>query len=357
MDEFLALCGFDKDEVDRESPRLQKTFNRLGITEEDVLRGKLRLATYFDMDLQGIRKLLRIYMKELANMVLARDEGKKTVIHACMAGGFETVGSAIVSHRSDVYVEVPNPIFMVVLGSIFDKFVPILEAAERLWLKSGVVAHCGMVKSRLGLIALNLIPRPDMMVTSGLLCETSPKTNDLIHEVYDIDTYCYDTCQDREDNEYPDAARTIALAAQSMKKTTRSLMGKIGFDLSDGMIWEALHARSLYGQAMGKVFNLVRTGDPIPMSPTHENLLLWMNPLALTVDGLMEATEAVNLLHGELQDRIDRGIGVTQKGAPRILGILPPHHADPPAGTSRNLHGDGPCRRRLRIYGPCQRSG
>ena len=209
MDDLLLLCGYEPAEMERELPRVKKAFARLGITDEDITRGKGRVRTYFDVELAGVRKLLGMFVRELVNMVLARDEGRTKIIHACMAGGFEAICSAFVTYSRDVFVEVPNPPFMVVFGAILGRFTPILEAAEELWLKSGLVGHCGMVKSRVGILSLGLVPMPDALVTSGLLCETSPKTNDIIHELYGIPAVFYDTCQDREAWEYPDSTRSI----------------------------------------------------------------------------------------------------------------------------------------------------
>ena len=205
-----------------------KAFTKLGITDEDILRGKQRLTTYFDTELKGVRKLFGLFVRELVSIILAKEEGKQKVIHGCMAPSFEILGSALRSNFKDVCVLVPNPPFMVVMGSIFGKFVSILEAAEKQWLKSGLVSHCAMVKTRLGLFALNLIPRPDLLITSGSLCDTSPKTNDLLHEIYGIPTYYYDTVQDRELWEYPNSTRAIQLSAKGMKKNGPKGPGRSG---------------------------------------------------------------------------------------------------------------------------------
>ena len=329
MNELLTLCGYESDEMKKELPRVRKAFARLGITDEDIARGKERVVTYYDMDLKGVRKLLGIFVKELVNMTLAKDEGRTKIIHTCMAAGFEAVGSAFVSYSKDVYVEVPNPPFMVVFGGIFGRFVPILEAAEALWLQSGLVGHCAMVKSRLGLLALGLIPKPDVMVTSGFLCETSPKTNDLIREVYGIPTVYYDTCQDREAWEYPDATRPIAFAAQGMRRAVERVGEYVGFEVRDNMVWEVLDVRGRCGAAMERVHSLIRESDPVPLASTHDNLLAWLGPVALSFEGLMRATDAMNTLYEELRERVEKGVGVTVKGAPKILGILPNHHTDP----------------------------
>ena len=220
MLEMLTLCGYEDHEMDKEFPRVQKAFTKLGITDEDIARGRQRLATYYDMDLKGVRKIIGLFVKELVNITLAKEEGKKKIIHGCMAPTFEVFGSALASNADDVCAMAPNPLFMVVFGGVFGKFVPILEAAERLWMKGGLVSHCAMVKTRVGLFTLNLIPKPDLMITSGSLCETSPKTNDLFHELYDIPTFYHDTCQDRAFGDYPDSTRAMKLSADSYARNT-----------------------------------------------------------------------------------------------------------------------------------------
>jgi benzoyl-CoA reductase/2-hydroxyglutaryl-CoA dehydratase subunit BcrC/BadD/HgdB len=329
MDELLILCGYEPSELEKEMPRVRKAFDRVGITDADFVTGKDRIRTYYDIELKGVRQLLGMFIRELVNIVLARDEGRSKIIHACMAGGFESVFSAFVSFSKDVFVEIPNPPFMVVLGSIFGRFTPVLEAAEELWLKSGLVGHCAMVKSRVGILSLDLIPKPDVMVTSGLLCETSPKTNDIFNRLYGIPAVYYDTCQDREAWEYPDSSRTIALEAASMRRAAEELGNHVGFHLEDEMIWESLRVRDEYGAAVAEVHNLIRETHPVPLGSTHENLLTWVSPIAMSFDDLKRATTAVNLLYDELTERVAKGIGVTQKGAPKIMGILPSHHTDP----------------------------
>jgi benzoyl-CoA reductase/2-hydroxyglutaryl-CoA dehydratase subunit BcrC/BadD/HgdB len=39
--------------------------------------------------------------------------------------------------------------------------------------------------------------------------------------------------------------------------------------------------------------------------------------------------DAVNTLYEELQERVNNGVGVVEKGAPRIVAILPSHYTDP----------------------------
>jgi benzoyl-CoA reductase/2-hydroxyglutaryl-CoA dehydratase subunit BcrC/BadD/HgdB len=54
-----------------------------------------------------------------------------------------------------------------------------------------------------------------------------------------------------------------------------------------------------------------------------------LNVLALSIDGIAEATEAINTLYEELQERVEKGLGVVEKDAPRVLATLPMGQTDP----------------------------
>lgn len=329
MLEMLTLCGYETHEMESELPRVQKAFARLGITDEDIARGKQRLTTFYDMELKGVRKIIGLFLKELVNITLAKKEGKNKIIHGCMVPTFEVFGSAITSNSHDVCVMVPNSLFMVIFGCVLGKFIPILEAAERHWLKGGLVSHCAMVKTRVGLLTLNLIPKPDLMITSGSLCETSPKTNDLFHELYDIPTFYHDTCQDRELRDYPDSTRAMALSAEGMRRMVQRLQEVVGFEITDDMLWEVIHVKDEIAEVVDEVHELIRTSDPVPIRSTHENLLGWLMPVPLSMEYLLAAKDAITILYGELKERVDRGEGPIEKGAPKLMGICPPHHSDP----------------------------
>jgi benzoyl-CoA reductase/2-hydroxyglutaryl-CoA dehydratase subunit BcrC/BadD/HgdB len=331
MMELLRLCGYEEKEIESDLPRVEKAFNKLGITAEDIERAKQRLNKYYDIELKGVRKILRLCMQELVNWTLAKEEGKTKFIYGFMVTGFfDAVGSALVSKSKEVYVGNLCPLFQLILGSIFGKIVPILEAAEQRWLKAGTVAHCGNVKTLVGLITLDLIPRPDLLVNSGVLCETAPKTLDLLHELYDIPTYCYDTCQDRDIREYPEATKRIAdLLQKSSRRLIRKIEEIVGFEITDDMVREAADARREIGKALDDLQKLVESSDPLVISANHQGLWMQLLFLALSIDRLPEATDAINTLYEELQERVNKGVGIVEKGAPRIVAILPSHYTDP----------------------------
>jgi hypothetical protein len=327
---LLKMCGFESTEAECELPRIERAFHTLGIGVEDIERGKQRLNTYYDVELEGIRKILRLLVQNAVDAVLAREDGKTKVVYGFMIPGFSVFTSALVSLSKEIHAAYLCPQFQIVLGCIFDKMVPVLEAAEERWLKAGMVAHCGNVKGLVGLLSLDLIPRPDLLITSGLLCETAPKSVDLLHELYGISACCYDTCQDRESKEYSQATqRIVSLAAKSLRMVTKRIRDEAGVEITDNILQEVLDARKGLGDALGTLQALMESSDPLPIHANNQILWEYMGALTFSIERTPEAIEAVTTLCGELQERSDKGVGVVKHRAPRILALLPSHHTDP----------------------------
>ena len=330
MIELLELCGYSEQEIESELPRVEKAFNKLGITVDDIERGKQRLRKYYDVELKGVRKALRLILRELVDALLVRDEGMKNVIYGFMAPGFDLLSSALVTKSRDVFSIHHSWAFQIFVGCIFGKMEPILEEAERKWLKAGMVAHCANLKTLVGPIALGLYPKPDLLVTTGLLCEISPKTIDLFQELYDIPVWYVDACQDRTSEEYPEPSERVSIStAKSLRRLAGRIQELVGFEITDDMLLEVQDAKGKMGEAFGRIRDLVAISAPLPLSPANENIWMSLNVLALSIDGIAEATEAINTLYEELQERVARGLGVVEKEAPRVLATLPMGQTDP----------------------------
>ena len=329
MIELLKLCGFEPNEIDSQLPRIEKVFNRIGITNEDIERGKQRLNKYYDMELQGVRKMFRLYIRGLADLVLAREEGKEMIMYGLMSPGIEIMGSALMTKSNKVLIANPPYVFCSVVGSIFGKLTPILEAAEKTWLKAGAVAHCANVKTYVGLLALDLIPKPDLLVSCGFLCDTAPKTADLMQELWGIPTYCYDTCKDMETMDDPHERKVIALGVKSMSGLSKRLQDMVGIEITDDMLWEVMNAGTDFGAASLKLDTLIAQSDPLPISSTHHRLFYRLHGASFSIDDIPSQVDAINTLYEEVQERVSKGYAAVEKGAPRIFCTMPPHESDP----------------------------
>ena len=329
MRELLKLCGFGSNEIETELPEVQEVFSRLGVTKHDISQGKKRLGKYYELELRGIQKMLRLYVKSLVNLVLSKERGKKKIIYAFMAPGVDTIGSALMTKSKEIYVAYPTQPFMTVLGLLFDKLDPILEAAEDRWLRAGGVAHCANVKTLLGLFALDILPRPDLLITSGFLCETAPKTIDLLQQMYGINTYCCDSCKDVESMGTPHARKRLDLCVKSMRKLSMLIQELADIEISDDMLWEVLNAKKTFINAVLNICRLIEATDPLPLKSTHLALIQRLGASTYAIDDLADQTDALNTLYAELQERVKEGFAAVERGAPRIFAMLPAHDSDP----------------------------
>jgi hypothetical protein len=332
MIELLKLCGYETQEIEADLHRVERAFSKLGINnEEDIERAKQRLKKYYAVELHGIRKMLRLCMRELVNFMLAKEEGKTKFLYGFMVTDyFNVVSYALATNYKEIYTVNQCGLVQFVLGSIFGKIVPVLEAAEQRWLKAGKVAHCGNVKTIVGLLTLDLIPKPDLLVSSGILCETAPKTLNILNELYGIPVGYYDACQDREYGNYIDDTKRMAgLLVKSSKMLNRKIEEAVGCEITDAMIFEAYEDRKQLRSVLGNLSDLIAMSDPLPISANHQGLYMLISFFALGKDKIAEAIDAMETLHSELQERVDKGIGVVEKGAPRIIAMLPSHYTDP----------------------------
>jgi benzoyl-CoA reductase/2-hydroxyglutaryl-CoA dehydratase subunit BcrC/BadD/HgdB len=161
------------------------------------------------------------------------------------------------------------------------------------------------------------------------LCDTSPKTNDLLHELYDIPTYYSETCDDREFGKDSDTERVVKFAARGIRKLCRRVQEVVGFEITDDLLWEVLRARSRYKRVEAKLNDLQQSSDPLPISAAHVALWRSFGTAAQGAGSLQGPIDAINTLCGEVQERVHKGLGVVRKGAPRILAINPPAGSDP----------------------------
>jgi len=324
MIELLKLCGFEGQELESELPRVKKAFDQLGITVDDIERGKHRLNKYYDMELKGVRKAFGIYMKELFNLVLAKEEGKKKLIYVGLFPGCQEAASAAVYASNDVFATVPVLLFQVVFGCIFDKLKPITEAGEKLWLKSGAVTHCALLKQALGLYALKLIPIPDLQAGRDIGCDLALKSGNLTNEFFGVPTFLIGDCNDRENKEFPGGLeRGADYLENGLRRYSRRVGELVGIEITDQLLFEVIQDRLNAGKAVARYQALVEKSDPLVISATHETIVGGFFQLPLGRNSIKASTDAASVLYEELKERVNKGKGVVEKGAPRILGILP----------------------------------
>ena len=316
-DELLRLCGYEPEEIEKERPRIEKTFDKLEFTPEDIDRGEKRIRQYFDIELGGIRKMMGLWIKSLVDLVLAREERVKIIY--CATPPFPQLANAMAMVSEDIYISSPEQIFAHVVGGIFDRLNPILEAAEGDLLPAGL-AYCSGLQARLGGIIKGAIPVPDLLVSSGFICDETPKLDELIGKIYEVPVAYVDCINDSMERNWPQISDTrIEYLAHEARDALAKFEEVTGYKVTEEIAQKANERSADLFQRSSRVLELIRGANPTPISFVDIGIAYRLatrtvNSTTVSID----TRSMVDLLYRELKERVDSGKGVLPKGAPRI---------------------------------------
>jgi hypothetical protein len=322
-DELLKLCGFEDDEIKREKPRIDQVFQRLELVPEDMKTAERWVRQNHDIELLGVRKLLRAWLLELLDMVLARDEGKKIVYY-----GFPSIlgpGAAIKTASElagvDTYCACPDVILCHTLGQIFNKLTPVLEAGEENGLPPGH-GLCALQQIRVGGMAKGIIPVPDLVTGSSYFCDMGSKADELLHERYGHPAVYVDGSMDSKWGEYPYySPERVDFFGGQLDKLFEKVREVLRVEVTRAVWDKAMSSRNHFASAAAQLLQYMMV-DPMPLS-TLELYLALLLSAGGTGKAATEGPEAVGILCQEVKERVDKGIGVVEKGAPRVMSFSP----------------------------------
>jgi hypothetical protein len=322
--ELLKLCGFEDDEVKKEKPRIDQAFHKLELGPEDMRTAERWVRQNHDTELVGVKKLLRTWLLELIDLVLAKDEGKKIVYY-----GFPSIqgpGIAIKAASElagvELYCACPDVILCHTLGQIFNKLTPILEAGEENGLPPGH-GLCSLQQIRVGGMAKGIIPVPDLATGSSYFCDMGSKADELLHERYGHQAIYVDGSMDSRWGEYPDylPQRVEFLGAQ-LDKLFAIVKKVLGIEVTKAAWEEAMVTRDHLSRAVAQLHQHM-AADPMPLSAVELEIAALLGA-AGTGRAMTQGPDAVDTLCQEVKQRVDNGIGVVGKGAPRVMSFTPP---------------------------------
>jgi len=263
MDEFLKLCGFEDKEIEEKRSRIKKAFEILEIGPDDLERGKSRIRKYFDIDLDGIRKTLGMWIKEAVDLVLAKKDGKKVVYVSYPA--LPEIAAAVAT-LPGFFCAPPEIIIDTTMGLIFDKINHILEAGERNGVPPGY-ANCSLLQARVGSIESGMSPMPDLTLCSSFLCDQAPKTDEvLLHEKHGVPVAYLDACVDDDWKRWPNAApRRLEYFEAVLKDAVKTFKQVTGQLITEQMLSTGIEKYSGLLKSRVELNELLRA-DPIPLS-------------------------------------------------------------------------------------------
>jgi len=321
-DELLKLCGFEDNEIENERPRIEKTFQKIGLGSEDMKRAEKWVTEQHDIELLGMRKVMKVWLLELFDLVLAKEEGKR-----CVYYGYPSImgpGAAIkaASKEGDLWVGCPDVVLCHTLGQIFNKLTPVLEAAEERGLPPGH-GLCSLQQIRNGGLALGIIPVPDLVTGSSYFCDMGSKADELLHEIYGHRAIYVDGCLDGKWGDWSTShPEKVEFFGAQINKLFDTVKDVLGVEVTKEVFGKAIAIRSeLYSKI--SEFSQLKTADPLPISDVESSMAIQLIA-ASTGRSMTDGPGALDILCREVKERVEKGIGVVEKGAPRVLNFFPP---------------------------------
>jgi len=319
-DELFRLCGFEDGEIEKERTRIEKTFKKLEITPEDISPAESWVRENHDVELVGVRKVLGVWLRELIDLIMAKDEGKKIVYF-----GFPSIGGlgmAIATAADDIYCGCPDVVLCHTMGQIFNKLNPILEAGEQNGLPPGH-GLCTLQTIRTGALAKGIIPIPDMVIMSSYYCDMGSKNDELLRERYGHRAVVIDGCMDSRWGEFPFyLPERVEYLGNGLDKLIAQTKEILGAEITRE-VWDKSAAIS--GQlfaAIGELSQMMKA-DPMPISVAELEIARFL-VTGSTGKAVSHGPEAIATLNQEVKKRVDDGIGIVEKGAPRVTVFLSP---------------------------------
>jgi hypothetical protein len=323
---LLKLCDFEEEEIQRERSRIEEAFQRLELGPRDIDPAMQWVRQNHDVELAGVRRLLGLWLRELVDLVLAKDEGKKLVYY-----GFPTItgpAMAIAAASEDIYVTCPDVVLCYSMGQIFNKLAPILEAGEANGLPPGH-GLCSLQQIRVGGLVKGIIPVPDLVLTSSYFCDMGSKSDELLHEIYGHSTVYVDGSMDSRWGEFPHyLPERVKLLGGQLDKVFPKIRDVLGVEVTNEILSESAVLKSEVFKDLGELVGLMKNADPQPISIVDVELARRLTNGSASRRIMVEAPKAFAILNQEVKQRIANGTGVVERGAPRVM-ISVAHFSDP----------------------------
>jgi len=321
-EDFLRLNGFEEDEMSEYIPEWRKACDKLGITEDDVkFATEERLPAYFAVELEGIRKMLGCFVKEIIDLTKANEYKEKGVkiVYGILPTILHYYYALKLTAPDKVYVSFPDIFLTMAANTFFHKLNPLLEEAERTGIPYGC-RHCALNKTRYAARRLGIIPSPDINWIWGFICDEGPKTDEFIRIYHDPEWKTYIT---RIPHDQPlgtvedEVVERVEYLANQMRDGFESTQKAIGIKVPDEKIKEVSDTWQRYATKLAEL-NLLMAADPQPLGAT-DGRLFW-EPLALPYNTGIESMErALDITIKEVKQRVNNKEGMLPEGAPKLM--------------------------------------
>ncbi|MDD1777945.1 MAG: 2-hydroxyacyl-CoA dehydratase family protein, partial [Candidatus Helarchaeota archaeon] len=314
------MLGFESEEIEKEFPRIEKAFAKMGVIEEDLKICQKRLSESVDLSLVGMRKILQIFFKEMIDLVLAGDEHEK-VVYTTLPGWGGGFVAPIRSEHPEIYAQCVDMLTAVALHPLFNKQVRCLEAGEK-YLPAGNV-HCAGFRTLLGAMDLGIFAKPDLIISWGIYCDEGPKVSAFIAEKYNVPIVYIDQYQDFPSDEKVPLPRYVNFVASEMKKAFQEIQKVLGIKISEDLLMKTIMTVAGPHTEFAAIQQMMLESDPVPFSIGDLMFAFTLHALTCSPENEIIKLDALKTLRKEIKRRVKQGEGPLKKGTPRILDTVP----------------------------------
>lgn len=321
-EEFLRLTGFEEDEMTEYLPEWRKASAKLGLTEDDVrFATEKRIPEHFEVQLEGVRKLIGCYIKEAINLTKANEYKERGVkiVYGILPAIVHYYYALKLTAPDKVFVSFPAEFLVTVLNTFFHKVNPYLEEAERSGVPYGC-RHCALNKTRYAARRMGVIPSPDVSWIWGFVCDEGPKTDEFINRYFDPNWKAYVT---RLPHDQPlgtvedEVIERVEYLASQMRDGFEFVQKETGIKVPDEKIREVTTTWQRYAEKIAELHHLVAS-DPQPLGALPSAMLPEI--LFIPFDTGMEGMErALDITIEEVKQRVANKEGILPQGAPKLM--------------------------------------
>ena len=320
--QFLAMLGFSENEIQSTLPFWKNACKLLSLSDRDVRYATVEwLPRYWDMSLEGVRKCIGVYVRELIEITRLsqyKKEGKK-ILYCNVPTHTACIYANKVAGGDKIHICSPDNIISTVLSAFFNKKT--LMTADESSCSNPLCSYCGVNRTKVAAQHKGIFTGPDVMWNWGLFCNEAQKTEEYIQCSNDEIRWNYVMTTMPKDYssgvmEVNDIARVKYLATQ-FRGGQKKVSEYTGIEVTEEDVIRSMEQYLDYFSKVEELTELVATADPQPIS--GNDLILFCIPAHVCFDsGFSYFNEAIDILLAEVKERIRLEKGPLPKGSPRL---------------------------------------
>lgn len=319
--DFLELLDFSDWEINSILPDWEQACSSLQLTEEDV-----RFATdewlpkHWDLSLHGVRMCIGAYVRELIELSKLpeyRTRGDK-ILYCSMPSHPACVYANKISGGSILHISFPDYLLTTVLSAFFHKHTVLSDGDAPCM--NPLCGHCGMNSLHADARYKGLIAEPTVVWNWGLYCNEGPKTDEMMDGISGSHwNYVLSTMPKDYDSNIPEAEDSFRVnyLKKQLEEGQKRVSEYTGINVTEADVLAAEEQYLKYLDKVEVLTDIVCKTDPQPI--TGNELTIFSAPTLLAFDnGFKYLESAIDVLIGEVENRVSRSEGPLPKGAPRL---------------------------------------